>query len=127
MPIPTPSAAPGAAQPPMGVSPATGPTSNKGFEAAGLQQLGMVVKQLEKLIPLLGSSGEAGQAALKALNALAKFVPAGSVTPAAERNSAEQMMIRATQNNAQLQALRPQGQGGAPPQMPSLAGAGMAA
>jgi hypothetical protein len=112
----------------MGVSPASGPTPNKGYEAAGLQKIGMIVKQLEQLIPLLGASSDAGGAALKALNSLAKFVPAGSVTPAAEKNSAEQMMMQATKNNGQLQALKQGGQGGAPgggapPQMPT----GMAA
>ena len=112
----------------MGVSPATGPTPNKGFEAAGLQQLGMVVKQLERLIPMLGASSDPGAAALKALNALAKFVPAGSVTPAAEKNAAENMMMKATQGNQQMQALAQQragAGGGASPAMPP--GQGMAA
>lgn len=106
----------------MGMSPATGPTPNKGYEAAGLQQLGMVVKQLERLIPLLGASSEPGAAALKALNSLAKHVPAGSVTPAAERNMAEQTMMKATQNNQQMQALKQGGTGGTPPpQAPGMA------
>lgn len=102
--------------PPMGVSPASGPTPNKGYEAAGLQKIGMIVKQLEQLIPLLGASSDAGGAALKALNSLAKFVPAGSVTPAAEKNSAEQMMMQAVKNNQQMQAMKQGGApGGAPP------------
>ena len=98
----------------MGVSPVSGPTPNKGYEAAGLQQLGMVVKQLERLIPMLGAGSEPGAAALKALNALAKFVPAGSVSPAAEKNSHEQAMMKATQQNQQMQALKQQGAGGQP-------------
>jgi hypothetical protein len=101
-------------QPPMGVSPVSGPTPNKGYEAAGLQQLGMIVKQLERVIPLLGASSEPGAAALKALNSLAKHVPAGSVTPAAEKNSHEQAMMKATQQNQQMQALKAQGAGGPP-------------
>ena len=101
----------------MGVSPASGPTPNTGYEAAGLQKIGMIVKQLEQLIPLLGASSDAGGAALKALNSLAKFVPAGSVTPAAEKNSAEQMMMQAVKNNQQMQAMKQGGgaPGGAPP------------
>ena len=99
----------------MGVSPATGPTPNKGYEAAGLQQLGMIVKGLERLLPLLGSGSEAGTAALKALNSLAKFVPTGSVTPASEKNMAQQTMMKATQNNQQMQALKAQGAGGGAP------------
>ena len=108
----------------MGVSPVSGPTPNKGYEAAGLQQLGMVVKQLERLIPMLGASSEPGAAALKALNALAKFVPAGSVSPAAEKNSHEQAMMKATQQNQQMQALKQQGAGGAPGGQPPAAGGG---
>src|SRR5450631_1192714 len=107
--------APGAQAPkpaPMGVSPATGPTPNKGYEAAGLQQLGMIVKQLGRVIPLLGASSELGSAPLKALNSLAKHAPAGSVTPAAEKNAAEQMMMKATQQNQQMQQLKAAGQGG---------------
>jgi hypothetical protein len=108
----------------MGVSSATGPTPNRGYEAAGLQQLGMIVKQLERAIPLLGSASEAGKAALKALGALAKHVPAGSVTPASEKSMAENTMMRATQANQQMQALR----GGGQPPAVSLGGApGMAA
>jgi hypothetical protein len=109
----------------MGVSPMTGPTPNKGYEAAGLQQLGMIVKQLERVIPLLGAGSDPGAAVLKALNALAKFVPAGSVTPAAEKNMAEQTMMKATQNNQQMQALKA-GAGGAPGGAPP-GGQGMAA
>lgn len=99
----------------MGVSPVSGPTPNKGYEAAGLQQLGMIVKQLERVIPLLGASSEPGSAALKALNSLAKHVPAGSVTPASEKNSHEQAMMKATQQNQQMQALKAQGGQGAAP------------
>lgn len=121
MPIQSPAAATQPPQAPMGVSSATGPTPNKGYEAAGLQQLGMIVKQLERVIPLLGASSEPGSAALKALNSLAKHVPSGSVTPASEKNMAEQTMMKATQNNQQMQALKQQGAGGAPGGAPGMA------
>ena len=116
MPIPAP-AAPGGqpAQPPFGQTPATGSTPNKGFEAAGLQKLGVVVKQLEGLVAELGATSEPGQAVLKALNALVKFVPAGSVTPAAQKNSIEAQMRQHAQGNQQMMALKQrmmQGQGG---------------
>jgi hypothetical protein len=82
----------------------------------------MVVKQLERLVPMLGSSNEAGQAALKALNMLAKHVPAGSVTPASERNMAEQTQMKAIQNNQMMQAMKQGGQaGGGAPQAPGMA------
>lgn len=95
----------------MGVSPATGPTPNKGYEAAGLQQLGSVLKQLEKLVPLLGATSEPGAAVLKALSSLGKFVPAGSVSPASDSANMQQAQMRATQQNQQMQALKQQGGG----------------
>src|ERR1700733_6393074 len=107
MPIPAP-AAPGGQpqQPPFGQTPATGATPNKGYEAAGMQKLGVVVKQLESLLPEVGASSEAGQAVLKALNSLVKFVPNGSVTPAAQKNSIEAQQRNMAQNNQQMQAIQ---------------------
>src|SRR5713226_1595840 len=63
-----------------------------------------------------GRYSEAGQAVLKALSSLVKFVPAGSVTPAAQKNSIEVQQRNMAQNNQQMQALkqRLQGGGGAP-------------
>ena len=126
MPIPAP-AAPGGSppQPPFGATQATGSTPNKGYEAAGLQKLGVVVKQLEAMLPELGASSEAGQAVLKALTSLTKFVPAGSVTPAAQKNSIEAQQRNMAQNNQQMMALkqRAQGQGGAPGGQPQGAAA----
>lgn len=102
-------------QPPMGVSPATGPTPNKGYEAAGLQQLGMIVKQLIECQVKLGTS-DAGQAVNKAIGTLSKFVPSGSVSPAAEKNGMDQARMRALQQNQQMQALKAQSGGaGGPP------------
>lgn len=116
MPIPTP-AAPGGQppQPPFGQTSATGSTPNKGFEAAGLQKLGVVVKQMEGMLPEVGASSDVGKAILECLNKLVKFVPAGSVTPAAQKNSIEAQMRAAAQNNQQMQAvqqMRQQGAGG---------------
>ena len=96
MPIAAP-AAPGGQpqQPPFGSTSATGSTPNKGYEAAGLQKLGVVVKQLETLLPEVGAGSDVGKAVLEALNKLVKFVPAGSVTPAAQKNSLESMQRNA--------------------------------
>jgi hypothetical protein len=116
------------AQAPSGVSPATGPTPNKGYEAAAAQRLGLIIKQLESIIPMAGATTDIGKACLEALNKLVKFVPAGSVNPAAEKNNIEQMAMKNAQANQQMQALKAQqmqGQGGgqpaAPPQMPKAA------
>ena len=84
-----------------------------------MQKLGVVVKQLESMLPELGASSEAGQAVLKALSSLSKFVPNGSVTPAAQKNSIEAQQRNMAQNNQQMQALQAMRQkmaqgGGAP-------------
>ncbi len=97
----------------MGSSPATGPTPNKGFEAAGLQRLGLVIKQLEQLVPLLGVSSDPGKAVLDALKTLSKYVPSGAVTPGAERTNIDRMGMQNAQNNTAMQQMRKQG-GGAP-------------
>lgn len=107
----TPAAVPGSPQPqsaPFGTTPATGPTPNRGFEAAGLQRLGSVVKQMEELIPLVGAASEPGREILKALNILVKLVPAGSQSPAAQRNNIEQMAMRNVKDNQQMQMLQQQ-------------------
>jgi hypothetical protein len=94
----------------MGVSPVTQPTPNKGHEAAGLQRLGLVVKQLGDLIPMLGVTSEPGMAVLEALRKLTKFVPSGSVNPAQEQNQLQNQMRQNAQNNQQMQMLRQQSQ-----------------
>ena len=113
-------------QPPFGSTPATGSTPNKGYEAAGLQKLGVVVKQLESLLPEVGAGSDIGKAVLESLNKLVKFVPNGSVTPAAQKNSIESQQRQMAQNNQQMQAVQQmrqkmaqggQGQGGGQPGM----------
>jgi hypothetical protein len=120
MPTPAPAAPTGQPQqPPFGSTPAVGSTPNKGYEAAGLQKLGVVVKQLEALLPEVGAGSDVGKEVLKALSGLVKFVPAGSVTPAAQKNQIEAQMRQHAQGNQQMQAIQqmrqqqaqPQGQG----------------
>jgi len=117
MPTPAP-AAPGGQppQPPFGATPATGSTPNKGYEAAGLQKLGVVVKQLEALLPEVGAGSDIGKAVLESLNKLVKFVPAGSVTPAAQKNSIEAQQRKMAENNQQMQAVQQMRQQKAQPQ-----------
>ena len=55
---------------------------------------------------MLGASSEPGREILKALNILVKLVPAGSSSPAAEKNNIEQMAMRNTRDNQQMQALQ---------------------
>lgn len=117
MPPETPAAA-GAAQPqkpPFGASPATGPTPNKGYEAAVLQRLGLVTKQLTEMLSLAGATSDIGRDLMKALNILVKHVPAGSVSPAAEKQNIDRMAMSNTQNNQQMQALKQQAAQGQQP------------
>lgn len=117
-PVPGAGQAPQPQQAPFGSSPATGPTPNKGYEAAALQRLGLVVKQLQEMVPLAGVGTDVGKGVLDALRILSKLVPPGSVTPASEKNQLESQMMKNAQGNQQMMALRAQmagGQGGGQP------------
>jgi hypothetical protein len=130
MPDTPPAAVPGAPQqqpPPFGQSAATQPTQNRGFEAAGLQRLGSVVKQLESLVPMFGAGSEIGKTVMDALQKLVKHVQPGTTSPASEKANIEQMAMRNAQQNQAMQALRQQqagppgaGGGAAPPQAPGM-------
>lgn len=115
-------------QPPFGASSATGPTPNKGYEAAVLQRLGPILKMLMELQQMAGAS-DVGKDVNKAIGMLLKHVPDGSVSPAAEKSTLDRMQMQNTQQNAQMQALRQRmmqgGGGGAQgaPQMPPGQGA----
>ena len=117
MPAITPAAgAPGQPnQAPFGASPATGPTPNKGFEAAALQRLGLVIKQLTDLLGLAGAGSDVGKDVLKMLNIATKHVPPGSVSPAAEKNNIERMAMQNAQQGQMAGQMRQQPPGGAPP------------
>ena len=95
-----------------------GATPNKGFEAAGVQKLGVIVKELESLVPMVGATSEVGKAVLDALGKLAKHIPTGAVSPASQRNVMQDMMMKAQQNGQMQQQLDKQraGGGGAPAQ-----------
>lgn len=123
MPDTSPAAAPQQQQAPFGQSPATGPTPNKGFEAAAAQRLGMIIKQLEEIIGTAGATSEIGQAALKMLNIGVKLVPAGSVTPASAKNNIDAMAMKNTQNAQQMAQLKAQSAGGAQGGQPGAAAA----
>lgn len=104
----------------MGATPATTPSPNLGYEAAGKQRLAVAVRQLEQLLPLMGAGSPEGADVLKALNILAKHVQPGDVTPAAERNALANLQMKNLQQGQQMAQLRQGGQappaGGAPPQ-----------
>ena len=105
---------------PFGQTSATGPTPNQGYEAQAMQQLGVAIKQMEQLVPLVGANSELGMEILKTLPRLAKFSPPGAVNPAGEKNAMETALLRNArqtmllQQIKQAQAAAAQG-GGAPP------------
>ena len=108
MPVP-PNAVPPAmptGQPPTGSSPATSPVPNKGLEAAGMAKLGLVIRQLETIVPLLGAGTEAGRDVLKALTSLSKHVPPGAVSPGVEKSAMDQMQLKMKQQTPQLEQMR---------------------
>lgn len=59
--------------------------------------MGLVVKQLESMLPLFGANSDAGQDILDSIKRLAKHVPPGSVSPAAENNTMQSMMMKQQQ------------------------------
>lgn len=121
--LPTPQQGAGTGQPPFGSSPATAPTQNQGYQAAGLAKIGVVVKQLESLLPLVGASSEAGQDVLESIKRLAKHIPPGSVSPAAQGNQMQEMMLKLAQMKGMPQP-QAQSQSPAMPQpMPQAAAA----
>ena len=116
MPEQTPAVSGPAQQAPFGSSPATGPTPNRGYEAAAVQRLGVALKQIEQILPLAGSGSPLGKDLLKAINILAKHVPEGAVTPAAEQQSVQRMAQQNQQNQMMQQRMRqPGAPGGAQP------------
>ena len=68
--------------------------------------MGAALQNLTDALPLLGASSEPGQALLDMIKKLAKFVPPGTMTPAANRNQLEATAQKQGQNNQQMQALK---------------------
>ena len=122
-------AAPGGQPPqsPFGSTPATGATPNKGYEAAGMQKLGVLLKQMEGILPEVGAGSDVGKVLLDCMTKIAKFVPSGSVTPAAQKNSIEAQQRSMAQNNQQMQAIQAMrqkmAQGGGGQQQPGVGAA----
>ena len=109
-------------QAPMGVSSATGPTPNKGYEAAVIQRLGSIVPALYEMLPMAGASSDIGKAISKALESLSKFVPPGASNAASQQNDLKRQLMQNQQNAQMQQQARPQmpGQGGMQPGGPPM-------
>lgn len=75
-----------------------------------MQRVGVVIKQVQDIMQLVGAGSEMGKKLLKALNTLVDLAPAGNVSNASERNMLEQSLMRNTQNGQQQQMLKQQQQ-----------------
>jgi hypothetical protein len=89
---------------------------------AGTQKLALVIRELEGILPMVGSGSEIGKDVLKAINSLVKHAPAGGATPASQQNQIQEMARKNAQSGQAINMLRQQG--AAPPgaqQMPPKA------
>ena len=93
-------------QPPFGSSPATGPTQNQGMMAAGMARLSLILRLAEETLPLLGSQSEPGQDLVKCIGIMAKHLQPGSVSPVAENNAMQSVMLKSQQMAPLMAAMR---------------------
>jgi hypothetical protein len=97
-------------QAPFGNSGATQPTPNAGMEAAALQRVGVLVKQVQDIMQLVGAGSEPARTCSRFSTFWSRWLPAGNVSNASERNMLEQSLMRNTQNGAMQQQLKQQSQ-----------------
>lgn len=112
---------PQAQRPPMpnapGPTPGTMPTPNQGQHVAGLAMIGVIVKLMERAIPLLGAGSEAGRDLVKSLSNLSRHVPPGALSPGVEGTAIEKLALQQRQNAPQIAAARAATPQMAPPAM----------
>lgn len=111
-----PSAGASPGQPPIGSSPATGPTQNLGLAAQGIQAAGALLNAMARLIPAVGPATPIGQAIAKAMVDIGKHVQPGSTTPQGEMNFAQRMVQTQQQMMPQRAAMAAMQRPPAPPQ-----------
>lgn len=117
--MPPPGARPPQAGAP-GPTPGTMPTPNQGQHVAGLAMIGVIVKLMERAIPLLGAGTEAGRDLVKSLSSLSRHVPAGALSPGIENTAIERLALQNRQNGPQVAAMRAAAPPGTiPPHAPS--------
>ncbi len=81
-----------------------------------MQRVGVLVKAMTELLPMVGATSDLGQALMKSISVLAKHVPPGTTSNTAEKNAIEKMAIQNQQNAGMQQQLKAQGQ---PQQQPA--------
>lgn len=107
-------------QPPIGSSPATGPTQNLGLAAKGIQAVGALMNGMAMVIPLVGAGSPLGQSLAKALTDIGKHVPPGAASPQGQQDFIRQMAMKQMQMGPQQAALG--NAGGRPNPTPSPGG-----
>jgi len=95
---------------------------NKGHEAAGLARLGVVVKLLADIVPMLPPSTEPGKDVIQALQRLSKHVQPGAVSPGVEQASISRLAQQQRQMGPQIAQMRAQS-AQQPPPAPDAGGA----
>lgn len=107
-------------QPPLGSSPAVGPTQNKGQEVAAVKIVAVAMDGLLMAVHLVGANSESGKAILETIPKLAKLVPPGSVSREDKMKVMQSLTMAAQKQGQQMLQARPPGQPqaqpGAPPQ-----------
>lgn len=81
-----------------GPNPASAPVANQGQNAAGVAMIGIIIKLMERAIPLLGSGSEAGQALVKGLSSLSKHAPVGGISPGIEAAELQKLQMQQRQH-----------------------------
>lgn len=111
-------------QPPMGSSPATGPSQNLGMAAKGLQAAGALLNAMAMVIPLVGAGSPLGQALAKGMTDIGKHIPPGTSSPQGEQQFAQQMLMKQRQMASQRAAVGSQMPGAGGPTGAGAPGAG---
>ena len=111
-------------QPPIGSSPMTLPTPNRGLQASALSQVKEALNILEKALPGLGSTSEPGKQLLRIIGDLAKMTPPGSTSQGIQGMTLQNLMSQSRQDGPLQAALRAMSAGNTPANPAGAGGAG---
>jgi hypothetical protein len=102
-------------QPPIGSSPATGPSQNLGFAAKGIQAVGALLNGMAMALPLVGAQTPLGQAIAKSMTDIGKHIPPGSTSPQGHEQFLKSMLMKQQQMGPQRAAVASQSPAPPPP------------
>jgi hypothetical protein len=111
----------GQGTPPIGTSPATGPTPNAGNTVRGNQLVGTALSMLAMAVGLIGPATELGQEVLGAVQRIGKKLPPGATSQGGEKEALQQQMMKQQQMGPMMAAARQGAQSpGGPPPSPAI-------